>query len=104
MLIQSILADCVIGSDRKQCNVAGTLDSLCDFSLMRGTVAGNAAWHDLAALSYKKAQGARLFVVDSQVLFSTKAAHFSALERTSFAGAARAACRTLAGTACWTLI
>ena len=96
--------DCVIGGNRKQCNVAGALDSFGYLPLVCSTVAGDATRHNLAALGYEKAESTRFFVIDNQIFFSTKAANFSALKRASFSRAAGAACRTLAGAACWTLI
>jgi hypothetical protein len=103
-----LLTQRVIGSDWKQSNVAGPLDSFCDFSLMCCTVAGDPAWYNLAALSNEEAQSARLLVVDGKIFLRTESAYFTALKRPSFAwaaGAARAAAGwALAGAACRTLI
>jgi len=83
----------VIGRNRQQGQIAGTLDRFSDFSLVSGAVAGDTARNDLAAFGDEVAQCARLFIIDGQVFLGAETAYFSTLER---AFSALAAWATLA--------
>jgi hypothetical protein len=88
----------VICCNRQKRNVASPFDCFSDVTLMGGTVPGNSAGYDLAALRDEKAECAWFFVINGQVFLCTEAADLATLKRASLAGTALssgATCRTL---------
>jgi hypothetical protein len=69
-----------LGGERHEGNVAGALDGRAELALMAGTIAGDAAWNDFAALGDQIPQTFNVFVVDVFDLIGTEATDFLALK------------------------
>jgi hypothetical protein len=80
----------VVGSNREQCNIPGTLDSLGDFSLMPGAVSGDTARNNLAALRDEITECAWLLIIYRKIFLCTETTYLAALKGTLLARAARA--------------
>jgi hypothetical protein len=82
----------VPGADWEKSNVSGSFDSFGNFTLMLCAIAGNSAWYDFTAFAYESTQGTGIFVINGDLLISTKTTYFSTLKGSLF---------SWSGAACW---
>ena len=68
---------------RQQCQVAGTLDSGSQLTLITCFGAGDAAGHDFAGFSDVAFQGVQILVIDLFNTFCREAAELTTSEKTS---------------------
>ena len=66
---------------RKQSDDPCPLDCLGYLSLVLGTVSGNPAWNNLAALSNEIAQCAWILVINGYLFIGAETTNFTALKR-----------------------